>query len=324
MHDTTVLQRGSADEAGFDPAVAREALAGLRATPKTLPSKLFYDEAGCVLFDAITRLPEYYVTRTELALLLEIAPRLGAAAPRRAALVEFGACDETKAAMLLPHMAAPAAYVPIDVAGPELQALRGRMLRSHPDLAVLPVQADFLRPVVLPPSLAALPHFGFFPGSTIGNLEPEVAERFLRQARATLGAGAGFVIGVDLRKSADILIPAYDDAAGVTAAFNLNLLARLNREAAAAFDLHAFGHEARWNDRESRIEMHLVSRQAQRVRIAETWVSFAEGESIHTENSYKHTPEGFGALAARAGWRREQVFVDAREMFSVHLLRAEG
>jgi dimethylhistidine N-methyltransferase len=202
--------------------------------------------------------------------------------------------------------------------------LRARMAQTHPSLSVLPVRADFLHPVALPEAIAGHPRFGFFPGSTIGNLEPPVAERFLRQARLTLGSGAGFVLGVDLRKDATILIPAYDDAEGVTAAFNLNILTHLNREAAAEFDLNGFRHEARWNEQESRIEMHLVSRTAQRVRIAGTVISFAAGESIHTENSYKHTKSGFAALAARAGWQPEQVYSDVDHLFSIHVLRAEG
>jgi L-histidine Nalpha-methyltransferase len=325
MADGTLLQRDPlpAIEA-FDPTTAREALAGLRASPKTLPAKLFYDAAGCVLFDEITRLPEYYVTRTEMALLRDIAPVLGATAALRSALIEFGACDETKAAILLPHMASPSAYVPIDVAGPELLALQARMADSHPSLPVHPVEADFLQSVTLPARIPQGRRFGFFPGSTIGNLEPEVAERFLRQAHATLGVGAAFVVGVDLRKSADILIPAYDDAAGVTAAFNRNLLIRLNREAEADFDPLSFRHEARWNGEDGRIEMHLVSRTAQRVRVAGTVIDFAAGESIHTENSYKHTEAGFAVLAGKTGWQREALFTDPARLFSIHLLRAVG
>jgi len=306
-----------------DPLVAQEALEGLTAATKTLPPKLFYDEAGCQLFDAITRLPEYYVTRTERALLRDVAGAIAAAAPEGAALVEYGASDETKAAQLLAHMDQPAAYIPIDVAGPALHLLRRRMRKTHPRLAVHPLEADFLGPLTLPDSTATLPRFGFFPGSTIGNLDPDTARRFLLQARHTLGATARFVIGVDLRKAPDLLIPAYDDAAGVTAAFNLNLLVRLNREAAADFNLETFTHRAVWNDVESRIEMHLVSQRDQTIHVAGHPIRFRAGETIHTENSYKHTTDGFRALAASAGWHPAQCWTDPADLFSIHLLSAE-
>ena len=305
-----------------DPTVASEALAGLQGPAKTLPPKLFYDEIGCLLFDQITQLPEYYVTRTEQALLRRVAAEIAASAPRGAALVEYGACDEAKAALLLARMEQPAAYVPIDVAGPALLALRGRMRQSHPALAVHPMEADFLAPLSLPDSVAALPRFGFFPGSTIGNLDPATARRFLVQARTTLGPASRFVVGVDLRKDPEMLVPAYDDAAGVTASFNLNLLVRLNREAAADFDLEAFMHRAVWNDAESRIEMHLVSLRDQVAHVAGQPIRFRDGESIHTENSYKHTPDGFRALASSAGWHAERIWTDAAELFSIHLLSA--
>ena len=312
------------NRAATDPALAAEALAGLRRPGKTLPPKFFYDEQGCELFDAITQLPEYYVTRTELALLRAIAPALAAAAPPGAALVEYGACDETKAAILLAHLRAPSAYVPIDVAGPALAALNARMHHTHPGLAVHPIEADFHAALRLPADIARHRLLGFFPGSTIGNMDPEEAHRFLLQARRTLGAGTRFIVGADLRKDPALLVPAYDDAAGVTARFNLNLLVRLNREAAADFDLHGFAHRALWNDEHGRIEMHLVSLRDQTASVAGETISFAAGESIHTENSYKHTEEGFSELAAASGWRPIQFWTDPGRLFSVHMLEADG
>ena len=300
------------------------ALAGLRARPKTLPAHLFYDEAGCRLFYRITELPEYYITRTELALLPLVADAVAAELVAPAVLVEYGASDETKAGFLLSRRrgGAPvfAAYVPIDIAAPALAALRARLGRARPDLAVFPVAADFLRPVVLPGAVRGLARLGFFPGSTIGNLDPEQARVFLAGVRAALGEGARLLVGVDLRKDPAILLPAYDDAAGVTAAFNRNLLVRLNREAGATFDPESFDHRAVWNAVEGRIEMHLVSRRAQTVRVAGEPVRFAPGETIHTENSYKHTLAGFADLAAAAGWRSAQVWTDPAALFSVHLL----
>ena len=306
------------DEA-FDRDVADAALAGLLAAEKKLPARLFYDEAGCRLFDAITALPEYYPTRTELALLPAIAPEISALTPKGAALVEYGACDEAKASLLL-RAAAFAAYVPIDVAAPALNRLRQRMRTNWPQLRVAPVIADFLRPIVLPAMVDRMPRLGFFPGSTIGNLDPDQVRRFLRQVRITLGPGACFLVGADLCKDPEILLPAYDDAAGVTAAFNLNLLVRLNREASADFDVQNFRHEAVWNNAESRIEMHLVSRRAQTVRVDGHIIRFAAGESIHTENSYKFSEASLINLAATAGWRLMRRWTDPARLFSVVLL----
>jgi dimethylhistidine N-methyltransferase len=305
---------------GFNaiPAIAAEALAGLSSPRKTLPPKLFYDDEGCRLFGEITRLPEYYVTRAEHALLKAVAPQLRA--PAGVALVEYGASDEAKAAMLLAHLDA-SAYVPIDVAQGALDALTARMAVSHPGLDVFPVAADFLEPLRLPAALLARPVLGFFPGSTIGNLVPDDAVAFLRNVAATLGAGARFVVGVDLRKDRAVLVPAYDDAQGVTAAFNLNLLARLNREGGANFDLDSFRHRAVWNEEEGRIEMHLESLRAQTVIIAGTPVHFRAGETIHTENSYKHTIAGFQALAQRAGWTPAAHWTDEAGLVSLHLLQ---
>ena len=306
-------------------SVTDAALSGLSRRQKTLPAKLFYDEAGCRLFAQITELPEYYLTRTERALLADIAPRVVASLPGPSVLVEYGASDEAKAEFLLrerDRADAPVirAYVPIDVAVPALDAVRARLARRRPDLGVFTVAADFMEAVAIPEKVPALPRLGFFPGSTIGNLDPPAVRQFLQQARTTLGGGAHFLIGVDMRKDPAVLLPAYDDAAGVTAAFNRNLLVRLNREAGADFDPGAFAHRAVWNDDESRIEMHLVSSRDQAVRIDGHIVHFARGETIHTENSYKYAPEHFAALALASGWQTAQLWTDPALLFSLHLL----
>jgi len=319
------------DDSGYaartvDRGLVDLALSGLSRPRKTLPAKLFYDEEGCRLFYRITELPEYYLTRTERSLLPLVAASVLAMLPSGSVLVEYGASDEAKAAHLLTggEAGAIAAYVPIDVAMPALLQMRARLDRSHPHLSVYPIVGDFMDPVRLPHAVASLPRLGFFPGSTIGNLDPGDAARFLALARVTLGADARFLVGVDLRKDPSLLLPAYDDAAGVTAAFNRNLLVRLNREAGADFDPAAFAHRAVWNDAESRIEMHLVSRRQQSVSIAGQAVRFARGETIHTENSYKYTPERFGHIAAAAGWQCTQVWTDPAQLFALFLLRPDG
>ena len=316
------------DDFPLDQAVLAEALAGLSRAQKTLPPKLFYDEAGCRLFQRITELPEYYLTRTERGLLETIASSVAAAMQPGALLVEYGAGDESKAELLLRQrhasdVATFIAYMPIDVASAGLEQARARLHRSYPQLLVQTVAADFLRPVALPPGFAGMPRLGFFPGSTIGNLEPTDARRFLAQVRATLGDDALFLVGVDLRKDPAVLIPAYNDAAGVTAAFNRNMLVRLNREFGADFDPDAFNHSAIWNAAESRIEMHLVSRRDQVAHIAGSSIRFARDETIHTENSYKYALEDFTALAGLSGWHTRQVWTDPECLFSVHLLAAE-
>jgi dimethylhistidine N-methyltransferase len=303
--------------------VARIALAGLTAAQKTLPPKLFYDAEGVRLFEAITKLPEYYLTRTERALLADIATDIVALAPAGAVLVEYGASDEAKALLLLHAPGATfAAYVPIDVATSALDAMSARLADSDPALHVHPLSADFLQPLLLPTAVRGLPHFGFFPGSTIGNLDPAAARQFLRDARRTLGAGSWLIVGADVRKDPSRLVPAYDDAAGLTAAFNLNVLRRLNREAGANFTLAQFSHRAVWNDAESRIEMHLVSQVAQTVQLGGSSVSFEAGETIHTENSYKHSIEAMRLLAREAGWVPAQVWTDKAQMFALYALRA--
>jgi L-histidine Nalpha-methyltransferase len=316
--DTALISAASRD-------VADAALAGLRRQQKTLPAKLFYDEAGCQLFARITELPEYYLTRTEHAMLEVVAPQVTAALQGPAVLVEYGASDETKAGFLLrgrdrAGAVAIRTYVPIDVAAPALRQMRVRLQRERPDLLVLPIAADFMEAIVLPAQVPGLPRLGFFPGSTIGNLDPPAVRQFLQQARQTLGADAAFLVGVDLRKDPALLLPAYDDAAGVTAAFNRNLLVRLNREAGADFDPLAFEHRAVWNDAESRIEMHLVSRRNQAVRVDGHAIQFTRGETIHTENSYKYTSEAFASLAVTGGWQAAELWTDRDNLFSLHLL----
>ena len=311
------------DAAVVDQDVAGIALAGLSAADKSLPPKLFYDAEGVRLFDAITRLPEYYLTRTERALLVRIAPRIAALVPPGACLVEYGASDEAKARLLFRAAGHRiTAYVPIDVAGPALAAMAQRLRRTARGLHVHPLCADFTQPLALPESVREARKLGFFPGSTIGNLEPAEAHQFLVGVRATLGAGSWLVVGVDVRKDPSLLLPAYNDSARVTEAFNLNLLVRLNREAAASFDTVQFEHRAIWNDAESRIEMHLISRARQTVYVAGQPIRFEAGESIHTENSYKHAIAAFQALATEAGWHPAQVWTDPDGLFSIHALRS--
>lgn len=311
--------------------VARAALDGLTRTPKTLPARLLYDDRGCALFQRITGLPEYYLTRTEHALLRR---RAGPALERACAgtdapvvLVEYGASDEAKAEHLLaagnaPGMPAISAYVPVDVAAPGLRRLARRLHGRRPELQVRPVATDFHRPLLLPQEFAGWRAFGFFPGSTIGNSRPPEARALLRRMRETLGPQAWLLVGADLRKDPARLLAAYDDAAGVTAAFNLNLLHRLNAEAGADFDLSGFSHRAIWNDAESRIEMHLVSHRRQGVHVAGAAIGFAAGETIHTEDSHKHTEAAFRTLAGAGGWQTSAVWTDPQRLFALYLLRA--
>ena len=301
--------------------VIAAALPGLSAPRKTLPPALFYDETGCRLFYEITKLPEYYLTRTETALLGRIGLDLVPDGITGATLVEFGGSDETKARHLLDLPGGRFdSYVTIDVAGEALQAMRLRMQHSHPHLRVVPIVADFMKTLTLP--RYGGPRFGFFPGSTIGNLDPGAAIAFLASARASLGTGSWFLLGADLRKDRSLLLPAYNDSAGVTAAFNLNLLTRLNREAEANFDLDDFRHEAIWNDAESRIEMHLVSLRDHIVDVAGRPIRFRRGETIHTENSYKHSKKALIAITSQAGWETQRLWTDDAGYFGVFLLRA--
>ncbi|MBU8537724.1 L-histidine N(alpha)-methyltransferase [Falsiroseomonas tokyonensis] len=307
----------------LQPALVADAIAGLSATRKTLPCKWLYDAEGTRLFEAITRLPEYYPTRTEVQILDQRGRDIAQAVGRGAAVVEFGPGDGAKAVQLLGALQAPAAYLPVDIAPEWLEDVAERVTGAFPHLPVRPVVADFTRPFDLPAHAGgSAARLGFFSGSTIGNFEPEEAVAFLARARATLGPGSRMLLGADLVKEVAILEAAYDDSARVTAAFNLNLLARLNREAGADFELDGFAHAARWNPGRERIEMHLVARRPQRVRLGGRVFAFAAGESIHTESSHKYRPDRLRQLAEAAGWRQARIWTDPEEMFSVWLLEA--
>jgi len=303
---------------------ARDVLAGLTARPKRLSPKYFYDKAGAQLFDEITELPEYYPTRCELAILRERAGEIARFFPEGSALVEFGSGSSRKVRILLEAAPTIAAYAPVDISSEMLAHEADELRRDYPRLKVLPVEADFTQPFTLPSAVAGTPHIGFFPGSTIGNFEPHEACAFLRHAGRMLGQGASLIIGVDLVKDANVLNAAYDDAAGVTARFNLNLLARINRELGGNFDLSAFSHHAFYNSERHRIEMHLASNKRQRVRVAGRMIDFLASETTHTENSYKYTLESFIALARGSGWTPVSVWTDTAGNFSVHALVKEG
>jgi dimethylhistidine N-methyltransferase len=300
---------------------AREAIGDLSQRPKRLSPKYFYDATGSELFEAITRLPEYYPTRTELSILRDRGSDIAAIIPKGAALIEFGAGATTKVRLLLENCAI-SSYVPVDISGEFLQGQADALRRDFPGLAVYPVAADFTAPFALPDATAAMPKVGFFPGSTLGNFEPHEACAFLRSARDILGKGAQMIIGVDLEKDERVLYDAYNDAAGVTARFNLNVLVRINRELGGNFDLSAFTHRAIYNRERHRIEMHLISKKSQSVRLLGTSFAFRAGESIHTESSYKYSLDRFAALARGSGWTPRASWTDKAGMFSVHALVA--
>jgi dimethylhistidine N-methyltransferase len=296
-----------------------EAVAGLCATPKRMRPKWFYDHVGSELFERITELPEYYPTRTEVLILRKEVETLAPYVPEGAALVELGSGASTKTRILLDAMDGLNAYVPVDVSGDFLQAVARDVDRLYPDLTIAPLVGDFLQHLKLPAVIGEMPKVGFFPGSTIGNLELAEAQDLLRRIR-TWPNIAALVLGVDLVKDPEVLIRAYDDTQGVTAAFNRNLLHRLNREAGTNFDAESFDHEARWNPELSRIEMHLVSRAAQKVRLDGRNIQFRRGESIHTESSHKYTRRGVDDLAAKAGWRVAEFLTDPHKLFAVAML----
>lgn len=304
-------------------AFMRDVLAGLSAERKAIPAKYFYDAQGSALFDRICELPEYYPTRTERAILEEHAPSMAEALGPRALVIEPGAGSGLKTRLLLAALSEPSGYVPVDISGEHLQASAAALRESFPQLEVLPVEADFTRRYVVPrPGRPAMRRVVFFPGSTLGNFEPAAARRLLAEFRQIAGRDGRLLLGVDLQKDIGVLEPAYDDAAGVTAQFNLNLLARINRELGGNFELDAFRHRACYNAAEQRIEMHLVSQRDQVVRVGGHVFRFRKGETVHTENSYKYTPASIAALAAAAGWRSTRQWSDAQSWFFVGLFAA--
>lgn len=321
MLDQDVATAGAAS--GADPAFRADVLAGLTRRPRAIPARWFYDRRGSELFEQITELPEYYPTRTEVSILETIGPELAKQVPFGAAVVEFGSGSSTKTPLLLDAIR-PAAYVPIDISGDFLRHSAKALSGRFPQLLTIPVEADFTRPLALPAEVADLRKVGFFPGSTIGNLTPLMATDLLRAMRASLGEGALLLIGMDRIKREDVLVPAYDDAAGVTAAFNLNLLERINRELGGTIPVDAFAHEARWNDDRARIEMHLVAQRAVDFSVDGRPFSIAAGESIHTENSHKYGPRDARILLRAGGWTPIAEWTDPDTRFAVILAEAQA
>jgi dimethylhistidine N-methyltransferase len=305
-----------------DTAFANDMLAALAQKPRSIAPKYFYDQEGSRLFDQICELPEYYPTRTELSILRERAPEIASHMGAHAELIEFGAGSLTKVRLLLDAMQTPSRYVPIDISGEHLAGAALALKADYPTLQVLPVVADYTQPFKLPASdLAMGQRVGFFPGSTVGNFTPAEAVDFFSMAAEVLRGGA-LLVGADLIKDPGVLHAAYSDAQGVTAAFNLNLLARANRELGADFDLKQWAHSAFYNAPLQRIEMHLMSCARQDVRIHGQTFSFEEGETLHTENSYKFTADSLRALAVLGGFTPGPVWTDAGKRFSLHWLQA--
>lgn len=304
-----------------DPAFRRDIIEGLSRSPKATPPIWFYDRHGSELFEAITDLPEYYPTRTETALLEDHGADFAQAVGDRRAVVEFGAGSSRKTPHLL-RAIAPGAYVPIDISGDFLRASSATLAQAFPDLPVIPVEGDFNRPLTLPDAIEAMPRLGFFPGSTIGNMEPDAAVDLLRAMRRLLGDEAMLLIGMDRIKDRDRLIAAYDDADGVTAAFNLNLLTRINRELEGDLPIDGFAHRARWNDDKARVEMHLEAVRPLHFHVAGESFRMAQGETIHTESSHKYGVRDGRLLLRSGGWEPVREWTDADGLFSLMLARA--
>ncbi len=297
-----------------------QVVAGLSQTPRMLPSKFFYDEIGSALFLKICELPEYYVTRTEMSILRARGPEIARTLGRGIELIGLGTGAGTKTRLLLDHLDAPVAYLPVDISREQLAQSTSAFSREFPSLQILPVCADYLEPFDLPtPLRTPTEKVVYFPGSTIGNLEPQEAQAFLEKITTMAETDGRLLIGVDLKKEKAILEHAYDDEAGVTAKFNLNLLARANRELKAGFDLARWHHHAFYNDAAGRIEMHLVSEAKQAARVGEQNFAFERGEHIITEFSYKYSPSEFIAMADSAGMRFEKLWTDDSQWFGLFL-----
>ncbi len=304
-----------------DPAFRADVLAGFAARPRAIPARWFYDRAGSELFEAITRLPEYYPTRVETALLEKHGAAVSELTGPGRVVVEFGSGSSAKTPHLLAAVA-PLAYVPIDISGDFLRASSADLGRSFPTLAIHPLEADFMKPFALPNTVTTLPKLGFFPGSTIGNMIARTSVDLLRHMRDALGTGAMLLIGMDRVKPVETLIAAYDDAAGVTARFNLNLLVRINRELGGTIPIEAFAHRARWNDGYARIEMHLEALRDVAFVIDGHAFELAAGETIHTENSHKYGPRDARLLLRAGGWSPIAEWADDDDRFVLILAEA--
>ncbi|MEM6908336.1 MAG: L-histidine N(alpha)-methyltransferase [Pseudomonadota bacterium] len=309
------------DASGVDLAFRADVLSGFAQTQKALPARWLYDEAGSQLFEDITQLPEYYPTRAETEILAASKSDFAALIGPDRAVIEFGSGSSVKTPLLLSAID-PAAYVPLDISGDFLRAAAEELASKFPGLPVYPVEADFMREVELPGPVSDLPKLGFFPGSTIGNMVARTAVDLLRSMRETLGVGAQLLIGMDLIKSSETLIAAYDDASGVTARFNTNIIRRINRELDGNIPLNALLHEARWNDDYARIEMHLVAREALHFEVAGRSFAMEKGETIHTENSHKFNRRTANMLLLAGGWEPQARWLDSAERFSLLLAEA--
>ena len=300
-----------------------EVLEGLSKPQKELPAKFFYDQTGSILFEEITSLPEYYLTRTEISILDEHAEEMVAMFGPSFALIEYGSGSSRKVRILLDQLSGRAIYMPVDISLLYLKQSAAKLNDAYPNVTVVAVCADYTQPFEIPSADEYDKRVIFFPGSTVGNLEPGLARTFFRDTAKLLKPGDGMLIGVDLKKDSSILNAAYNDSRGVTARFNLNILSRINRELHSDFDVEQFEHVAFYNESESRIEMHLRSRIAQEVHINSHRISFREGETIHTENSYKYSIEDFRRLLRDTGFTPVQVWTDPQNLFSVHYLAVE-
>jgi len=306
-----------------DPQFRADVLAGLERRPRAIPARWFYDRRGSELFEDITNVPEYYPTRTETTILERICPEVADIAGRGRAVVEFGSGSSVKTPLLL-RCTEPTAYVPIDISGDFLRDSSRALSEAFPGLLVLPFEADFMRPLTLPATIADTPKLGFFPGSTIGNMIPLMAVDLLRTMRASLGEGAMLLIGMDRIKDEATLVAAYDDAGGVTAAFNRNVLDRINRELSGTIPVESFAHEARWNDDRARIEMHLVATRDVAFTVDGQPFAMAAGESIHTENSHKYGSRDARILLRSGGWTPIREWTDPDGLFGLFLAEAQA
>jgi dimethylhistidine N-methyltransferase len=313
LHDTTELL--------VDPAFRTDVLSGLSQRQKAIPARWFYDRTGSELFEAITALPEYYPTRVETALLAGHCGDVARLTGKGRAVVEFGSGSSTKTPHLL-RAVAPSAYVPIDISGDFLRVSSAALAADFPGLPVLPLEGDFTQALALPDDVDPLPRLGFFPGSTIGNMIARTAVDLLRTMRESLGTGAMLLIGMDRVKDPETLVAAYDDAAGVTARFNTNLLVRINRELQGTIPVEAFAHEARWNDSYARIEMHLVAMRDVDFTVEGQRFAMSEGTSIHTENSHKYGPRDARLMLRAGGWSPIAEWTDVADSFALILAEA--